>query len=78
MYIDKRTCFRVLKISKIGVFFRSCVLIKHFGIEQNGVELNFKVFLCLRLNRAARIRHQCRKTTVLTCHRCLINAGVKK
>ena len=29
-------------------------------------------------NRAAHIRHQCRKTTVLSCHRCLINTGVKK
>ncbi len=26
----------------------------------------------------ARIRHQCRKTTVLTCHRFLINTGVEK
>ncbi len=24
------------------------------------------------------IRHQCRKTAVLSCHRCLINSGVKK
>jgi hypothetical protein len=29
-------------------------------------------------NRTARIRHRCRKTTVLSCHRCLINTGVKK
>jgi hypothetical protein len=29
-------------------------------------------------NRTAHIRHQCRNTTVLTCHRCLINTGVKK
>jgi hypothetical protein len=25
-----------------------------------------------------RIKHQCRKTTVLSCHRCLINTGVEK
>ncbi len=30
------------------------------------------------VNRTARIRHQCRKTTVLSCHRCLINTGVEK
>ncbi len=30
------------------------------------------------LNRTAHIRHQCRKTIVLSCHRCLINTGVEK
>jgi hypothetical protein len=29
-------------------------------------------------NGTARIRHQCRKTTVLNCHRFLINSGVEK
>jgi hypothetical protein len=29
-------------------------------------------------NRTERIRHQCRKTNVLSCHRCLINTGVEK
>ncbi len=29
-------------------------------------------------NRTACIRHQCRKTTVLSCHRCLLNTGVEK
>ncbi len=29
-------------------------------------------------NRTERIRHQSRKTTVLNCHRCLINTGVEK
>jgi len=24
------------------------------------------------------VRHQCRITTVLSCHRCLINTGVEK
>ncbi len=32
----------------------------------------------LRLNRRAHIKHQCRKTIVLSCHRCLINTGVEK
>jgi hypothetical protein len=31
-----------------------------------------------RSNRTANIRHQCRKTIVLSCHRCLINSGVEK
>ena len=26
----------------------------------------------------ARIRHQCRKTIVMSCHRCLINIGIVK
>ncbi len=30
------------------------------------------------VNRTAHIRHQWRKTTVLSCHRCLINTGVEK
>ncbi len=29
-------------------------------------------------NGTARIRHQCRKTAVLSCHRYLINSGVEK
>jgi len=31
-----------------------------------------------RDDRRARIRHQCTKTTALSCHRCLINTGVEK
>ena len=30
------------------------------------------------VNGTARIRHQCRKTAVLSCHRFLINSGVEK
>jgi len=30
------------------------------------------------LNRTARIRHQCRKGTVLSSHRCRINTGFEK
>jgi hypothetical protein len=29
-------------------------------------------------NGTAHIQHQCRKTTVLSCHRCLIKTGVEK
>jgi hypothetical protein len=31
-----------------------------------------------KTNRTAHIRHQCMKTTVFSCHRCLINTGVEK
>jgi hypothetical protein len=29
-------------------------------------------------SRKVYIEHQCRETTVLSCHRCLISSGVKK
>ncbi len=29
-------------------------------------------------NRTTHVRHLCRKTTFLSCHRCLINTGVEK
>ncbi len=31
-----------------------------------------------KLNRTVHTRHLCRKTVVLSCHRCLINTGVEK
>jgi len=38
-----------------------------------------KTFLNFFLdNGTAHIRHQCMKTTVFSCHRCLINTGVEK
>jgi hypothetical protein len=39
-----------------------------------------KSFLCNEtpVNRTACFRHQCRKTTVLSFHRCLIYTGVEK
>jgi hypothetical protein len=30
------------------------------------------------LNGAACIKHQCKKTTMLSCHRCNVNTGVEK
>jgi hypothetical protein len=30
------------------------------------------------VDRESRIRHQCRKTTHISCHRCLINTGAEK
>ncbi len=43
----------------------------HFTIA----ELKLKVGLD---NRTVHIRHLCRKTAALSCHRCLINTGVEK
>jgi hypothetical protein len=37
----------------------------------------FVVFVILA-NGTAQIRLQCRKTTFLSCHKCLINTGVEK
>jgi hypothetical protein len=34
--------------------------------------------ICFHLKRTAHIRHLCRKTTVLSCLRCLINTGIEK
>jgi hypothetical protein len=34
------------------------------------------VFTYRLQDRTVHIRQQCRKTTVLSCHRCLINTGV--
>jgi hypothetical protein len=33
---------------------------------------------CSCANRTVHIEHQCRKTTVLSCHRCLMMTGVEK
>jgi hypothetical protein len=32
----------------------------------------------IAIHRIAHIRHKCRKTTVSSCHRCLIKTGVEK
>jgi len=46
-------------------------------------ESNVEKQFCLRHWRRGKIilgvnRHQCRKTIVLSCHRCVINTGVEK
>jgi hypothetical protein len=42
------------------------------------IKKKFPSSLMMRPNRTACITHQCRKMTVLSCHRCLINTGVEK
>ncbi len=44
-------------------------------MKQNKGGINKTFYNC---NRTTHIRHQCRKTTVLTCHGCLFNTGVEK
>ncbi len=51
------------------------------SFEQDRYKLFWHSWSCvneLDANRTARIRHQCRKTTALSCHRSLINTGVEK
>ncbi len=40
--------------------------------------IDIKLLCQVTYNRTMHIRHQCRKTTVLGYHRCLINTGVEK
>ncbi len=39
---------------------------------------DFGVSAQVSYNRSTHIRHKCRKTTVLSCQRCLIKTGVEK
>ncbi len=57
----------------------------YFFQEQNELAFNWDtcchLVICLQLiasHRTAHVRHQCRKTTVISCHICLINTGVEK
>ncbi len=55
--------------SKLWIFLLLC----HWYFEKNKLGRFSQLG-----NRTAHIRHQCRKTTLLSCHRCLINTGVEK
>jgi hypothetical protein len=39
---------------------------------------NMFMVQAMTVNGTVHIRHLCRKTAVLSCHRCLINTGVEK
>ncbi len=61
-------------ISQLASFF---VRVGHF--DPNSILVTFlELVYVWKLNRAAHIWHQCRKTSVLSCNRCLINNGVEK
>jgi hypothetical protein len=47
------------------------------GGWERSKNISEKMFL-LKNNGKARIRHQCRKTAVISCYRFLINSGVEK
>ncbi len=69
----------VIMLSVVGYIFYYFThllgpLFTNFNYSQF-ILLNFVVFL---VNRTAQVRHQCRKTTVLSCHRRLIITGVEK
>jgi hypothetical protein len=54
---------------------------KHEKIRKRRWKFNSKLIKCnknIKINKTALIRHQCRKTTVLSCHICLIKNGAEK
>ncbi len=72
--------FFIANSTILTVFFYSCYCSKYWVCF-----CLHNCYCCLNCyckyyqnNRRAHIRHQCRKTTVLRCHRCLINTGVEK
>ncbi len=54
------------------------VWLMHFKACLHWWNLLAEMLVTLHCNRTVHIRHQCRKTTVLSCHRCLINTGIEK
>jgi hypothetical protein len=54
---------------KTTVFLHWCLLFAIYIGE---------MLMLAKANGTAYIRHQCRKATVLSCHRCLVNTGVEK
>jgi hypothetical protein len=52
------------------------------AVPFGNITFHFNTYICFFLlfldNRTARIRHLCRKTIVLSCHRCPINVVLKK
>jgi hypothetical protein len=49
------------------------------GIKENALTINIIIVPDFKKwTTGKHIRHQCRKTTVLCCHRCLINPRVEK
>ncbi len=64
----------------LGQMLLAQMFVDKMSLEQMFVEEMFvgQMSLDQMSNRTAHIRHQCRKTTVLCSHRCLINTGVEK
>ncbi len=49
-----------------------------FSGQSSNLNLNIVHLFNTSVNRIVNIRHQCRKTAVLSCHSCLIKTGVEK
>jgi hypothetical protein len=58
-----------LKMPPKSMYNKNCCIFEH----RRKVETINNLY-----NRRACIRHQCRETTILSCHRCLIHTGVEK
>ena len=70
VYRRRVGAFFVHEINHDGHSF--CAYLGYLGqFGQYDTNLNYP-------NRTTHIRHQCRKTTVLSFYRCLINSGVEK
>ncbi len=83
MRFQQKSAFYCVWIEEKCVFWQICF-----------AQLHSLIFKCLQTyflvinnskdstkncyNRRTHIRHQCRKTTLITCQRCLINTGVEK
>ncbi len=66
----------ILQFYYLKNWHHSCFF--QFFFSRIFVLFTFSELATIASNRTVRIRHQCRKTTVLSCHRCLINTGVEK
>ncbi len=75
----RQKCFIILapSLNATMLFLRHC---QWYKIKKAWVFVPDKIFEGRLIfgNRRARIRHQCRKTTILRYHKCLINSGVEK
>ncbi len=77
---------QVVRAIKYSILLR-CIWLQHFCFqnialstlsELPSTKLIFVLHKDVVFNRRAHIRHQHRKTTGFSCHRCLINTGVEK
>jgi hypothetical protein len=79
MIILKKRTTKYRKTNKLQFlslkFLHACLTFE----GKEGKELTNWMFCpTVSYNRTAHIRHLCQKTTVLSCHRYLINTGVEK
>jgi hypothetical protein len=68
----KMLCVVILTVISLGGVILSAITL--VGIILSAVCLSGNM---LSVNRTSRIRHQCKKTTVLSCYRWLINTSIE-